>query len=98
MRVVVLTVDQHGSQTQPDQVPTAQQLADAQAALDAANAALTTATTTATNTPPPTDASLDTALAGMANKPVDADVTAWAKDTLAAKIDAIAAATAPATP
>jgi hypothetical protein len=37
---------------------------------------------------------LDTALADMANKPVDADVTAWAKDTLAGKIDAVAAATA----
>jgi hypothetical protein len=30
----------------------------------------------------------------MANKPVDAQVTAWAKDTLAGKIDAAAAAAA----
>ncbi|RVB18492.1 hypothetical protein ENZ76_29570, partial [Mesorhizobium sp. M7A.F.Ca.CA.002.10.1.1] len=38
------------------------------------------------------DASLDAALADMANKPVDAAVTSWAQDVLAGKIDQTAAA------
>ncbi|TGQ78511.1 hypothetical protein EN849_32530, partial [Mesorhizobium sp. M2D.F.Ca.ET.206.01.1.1] len=36
-------------------------------------------------------AALDAALADMANKPVDADVTAWAQGVLADKIDQMAA-------
>ena len=74
------------------------QTIDAQKAVDDANKALADAQAAATANPAPTDASLDAALASMANKPVDADVTAWAKDTLAGKIDATAAATAPTTP
>ncbi|WP_189401174.1 MULTISPECIES: hypothetical protein [unclassified Mesorhizobium] len=58
-----------------------QAIADAQAAVTA--------------NPAPTDASLDTALQDMANKPVDQEVTDWAKGVLADKIDQAAAATAP---
>ncbi|RRH94805.1 hypothetical protein EH240_26320 [Mesorhizobium tamadayense] len=56
-----------------------QAVADAQAAADAAVA--------------PDDASLDAALQDMANKPVDQEVTDWAKGVLADKIDQAAAAT-----
>ncbi|TGT27333.1 hypothetical protein EN812_34435, partial [Mesorhizobium sp. M4B.F.Ca.ET.169.01.1.1] len=56
-----------------------QAIADAQAAVTA--------------NPAPTDASLDTALQDMANKPVDQQVTDWAKGVLADKIDQAAAAT-----
>ncbi|WP_292666803.1 hypothetical protein [Mesorhizobium sp.] len=76
------------------------QIADVQSQIDAQNAAITADTQAVTDAqaavaanPAPTDASLDAALTDMANKPVDADVTAWAKDTLAGKIDAMAAAT-----
>lgn len=54
--------------------------------------AITDAQTAVANNPPPTDASLDTALADMANKPVDQEVTNWAKGVLAGKIDQAAAA------
>ncbi|TPI55882.1 hypothetical protein FJ417_23660 [Mesorhizobium sp. B3-1-7] len=77
------------------QVAEVQGQIDAQnTAITADNQAVTDAQAAVDNAPPPTDASLDAALAEMANKPVDADVTAWAKDTLAGKIDAQAAATA----
>lgn len=59
----------------------------------AADLAKTEADTAAAEVP-----SLDDALADMANKPVDAEVTDWAKDVLADKIDQMAAKLAPATP
>ncbi|MDX8491835.1 hypothetical protein RFN29_09605 [Mesorhizobium sp. VK22B] len=76
------------------------QIADVQAQIDAQNTAIADDTqavadaqTEATNTPAPDDASLDAALQDMANKPVDQEVTDWAKGVLADKIDQAAAST-----
>ncbi|RAZ86959.1 hypothetical protein DPM33_26805 [Mesorhizobium hawassense] len=78
------------------------QKADVQAQIDAQNTAITAdnqaitdAQTEVTNTPAPDDATLDTALQDMANKPVDQEVTDWAKGVLADKIDQAAAAATP---
>ncbi|TGS16126.1 hypothetical protein EN852_010970 [Mesorhizobium sp. M2E.F.Ca.ET.209.01.1.1] len=78
------------------------QIADVQGQIDAQNTAITADTqavadaqTEVTNTPAPDDATLDAALQDMANKPVDQEVTDWAKGVLADKIDQAAAATAP---
>ncbi|CDX31307.1 conserved exported hypothetical protein [Mesorhizobium sp. ORS 3359] len=78
------------------------QKADVQSQIDAQNAAITADTqavadaqTEVTNTPAPDDATLDSALQDMANKPVDQEVTDWAKGVLADKIDQAAAATTP---
>ncbi|CDX20804.1 conserved exported hypothetical protein [Mesorhizobium sp. ORS 3324] len=75
------------------------QKADVQAQIDAQNATITADTqavadaqAAVTANPAPTDATLDAALTDMANKPVDADVTDWAKGVLADKIDQEAAA------
>ncbi|TIV65548.1 MAG: hypothetical protein E5V86_11650 [Mesorhizobium sp.] len=76
------------------------QITDVQSQIDAQNAAITADTqavadaqTAVTNTPAPDDATLDAALQDMANKPVDQEVTDWAKGVLADKIDQAAAAT-----
>ncbi|PBC02369.1 hypothetical protein CK220_21615 [Mesorhizobium sp. WSM3860] len=76
------------------------QVADVQAQIDAQNAAIaadtqavTDAQAAVTANPAPDDATLDAALQDMANKPVDQQVTDWAKDVLADKIDQAAAAT-----
>ncbi|WP_292239335.1 hypothetical protein, partial [Mesorhizobium sp.] len=76
------------------------QVADVQAQIDAQNAAIaadtqavTDAQAAVTANPAPDDATLDAALQDMANKPVDQEVTDWAKDVLADKIDQAAAAT-----
>ncbi|KUM27713.1 hypothetical protein AU467_15030 [Mesorhizobium loti] len=76
------------------------QIADVQAQIDAQNTAITDDTqavadaqTAVDNAPAPDDASLDAALQGMANKPVDQEVTDWAKGVLADKIDQAAAST-----
>ncbi|RWE81181.1 MAG: hypothetical protein EOS63_10135 [Mesorhizobium sp.] len=76
------------------------QITDVQSQIDAQNAAITADTqavadaqTEVTNTPAPDDATLDAALQDMANKPVDQEVTDWAKGVLADKIDQAAAAT-----
>lgn len=76
------------------------QIADVQAQIDAQNTAIADDTqavadaqTAVDNTPAPDDATLDAALTDMANKPVDAAVTDWAKGVLADKIDQAAAAT-----
>ncbi|ESZ17293.1 hypothetical protein X735_11045 [Mesorhizobium sp. L2C085B000] len=83
--------------TLPEDVPTQADLDAAQAALDDATqdaaAAQTAATAAAANVP-----SIDAALAQMANKPVDPEVTDWANGVLADKIDQVAAKLAPATP
>jgi len=60
-------------------------VADANAAAAEAEAAATTATVGTDQ------ASLDAALANMANKPIDAEVTTWAQGVLADKIDQTAA-------
>ncbi|RUV43658.1 MAG: hypothetical protein EOQ55_18375 [Mesorhizobium sp.] len=76
------------------------QVADVQAQIDAQNAAIAADTqavadaqAAVTANPAPDDATLDAALQDMANKPVDQEVTDWAKDVLADKIDQAAAAT-----
>ncbi|PBB79146.1 hypothetical protein CK218_20270 [Mesorhizobium sp. WSM3879] len=76
------------------------QVADVQAQIDAQNAAIATDTqavadaqAAVTANPAPDDATLDAALQDMANKPVDQEVTDWAKDVLADKIDQAATAT-----
>ncbi|RUX25539.1 hypothetical protein EOA23_20010 [Mesorhizobium sp. M2A.F.Ca.ET.042.01.1.1] len=76
------------------------QITDVKSQIDAQNAAITADTqavadaqTEVTNTPAPDDATLDAALQDMANKPVDQEVTDWAKGVLADKIDQAAAAT-----
>ncbi|MES0190498.1 hypothetical protein [Mesorhizobium sp. C264A] len=83
--------------TPPEDVPTQADLDAAQAALDDATqdaaAAQTAATAAAANVP-----SIDAALAQMANKPVDPEVTDWANSVLADKIDQVAAKLAPAAP
>ncbi|MER8656713.1 hypothetical protein [Mesorhizobium sp. M0847] len=83
--------------TLPEDVPTQADLDAAQAALDDATqdaaAAQTAATAAAANVP-----SIDAALAQMANKPVDPEVTDWANSVLADKIDQVAAKLAPAAP
>jgi len=67
------------------------QITAQQAVVDADNAAADEAAAAATAATVGTDpASLDAALADMANKPVDADVTAWAEGVLAGKIDQMA--------
>ncbi|RWJ98105.1 MAG: hypothetical protein EOR43_25740 [Mesorhizobium sp.] len=74
------------------------QIADVQDQIDAQNTAITDDTQAVTDAeatvaanPAPDDASLDAALQDMANKPVDQEVTDWAKDVLADKIDQAAA-------
>ncbi|RWM05991.1 MAG: hypothetical protein E5X80_22415 [Mesorhizobium sp.] len=90
-QMTALQADPNATQEQIDALQG--QIDDATTALNDANQALTDAQTEAANTPAPDDATLDAALADMANKPVDADVTDWAKGVLADKIDQAAAAT-----
>ena len=81
--------------------PTPEQLADQAAAIADLEAAVTDAQTaaaaaqTAADTADDNIPSLDDALADMANKPVDAEVTDWANGVLAEKIDQAAAKMAP---
>ncbi|ESX08404.1 hypothetical protein X767_33320 [Mesorhizobium sp. LSJC264A00] len=83
--------------TPPEDVPTQADLDAAQTAFDdatqAAADAQAAAADAAANVP-----SIDAALAQMANKPVDPEVTDWANGVLADKIDQVAAKLAPATP
>ncbi|TIV94762.1 MAG: hypothetical protein E5V85_22790 [Mesorhizobium sp.] len=86
--------------TDDEKAALAAQIADVQAQVDAQNTAVADDTQAVAdaqaavdNTPAPDDASLDAALQDMANKPVDQEVTDWAKDVLADKIDQAAAAT-----
>ena len=86
-----------------DPAHTQQQVDDLQAQIDAQQTALNNANLAAANaqaaaaaaTVGTDDASLEAALAEMANKPVDPEVTAWAKAVLADKIDQQAAMTTP---
>ncbi|RWH69468.1 MAG: hypothetical protein EOQ86_30195 [Mesorhizobium sp.] len=99
-----LTPDQIAAMTPEEQAALPGQIADLEAQVAAqettvsdAEAAAAAAQTAADQAAVGTDdASLDAALADMANKPVDAEVTDWAKGVLADKIDQVAAKQAPA--
>ena len=91
-----LTPDQIAAMSPEDQAALPGKISALQAEVTAQEAAVTAANDAAEAASAGTDdASLDAALTDMANKPVDAEVTAWAQGVLADKIDQTAAAMQP---
>lgn len=91
-----LTPDQIAAMSPEDQAALPGQISALQAEVTAQEAVVTAANDAAEAASAGTDdASLNAALTDMANKPVDAEVTAWAQGVLAAKIDQTAAAMQP---
>ncbi|PDQ17958.1 hypothetical protein CN311_27400 [Mesorhizobium sanjuanii] len=92
-----LTPDQIAAMSPEDQAALPGQISALQAEVTAQEAVVAAANDAAQAASVGTDdASLDAALTEMANKPVDAEVTAWAQGVLADKIDQTAAAMQPA--
>jgi hypothetical protein len=88
-----LTPEQVAAMTPEDQAALPGKITDLQAEIAAQQTEVTAANEAAAAAEVGTDdASLDAALADMANKPVDAAVTSWAQGVLANKIDQTAAA------
>lgn len=88
-----LTPEQIAAMTPEDQAALPGKITDLEAEITAQEAEVTAANEAAAAAEVGTDdASLDAALADMANKPVDAAVTSWAQGVLADKIDQTAAA------
>lgn len=88
-----LTPEQIAALSTEDQAALPGKITDLQAEITAQEAEVTAANDAATAAATGTDdVSLDAALTDMANKPVDAEVTAWAQGVLADKIDQTAAA------